>query len=583
MKSILLLSVALFLGQEFCHTAHALPSASSTVPEGTIIDSPPPGETVVDGLLSDCEKHSKTSCFECVSTPQLTDFGVVVDSTPCRWCPTTQECHAYGSLFDGACDIPIHTNDVKDQDYSNYVCESSHFAHIASDFSNVDTDSLKEWVLYYLNNFSGEKHKFLDWGDETGIFSLATGKLLTHEEAEKLKSRNGETSSDTESVTIAVASDWGSGTRESAAVASNMAQVNADFTIHLGDVYYEALPEEIETNMYGKAPNEHQIGNVFPLGEKNSFYLNANHEMLSLGNGYFDTLLPKTDQKASFFSLESDYWRFVGLDTGYDSYKTFEHIDAISELVETDAPLQDKLVKWLNETLKIGEMCGSDKRGVVLFSHHQPISDFMEDEAYLGASKQLNDIMPHECTFIWLVGHEHSFNVYNKTDAFDGVEISFYNRLVGNGGFPQPPQEPSKHTFLHAYDNRVYKTFQLNGGKTEDYVFNGFFTMKVDGPRLYMEYHTVKCEGGGETTCPVIEGPHFNETTILMSETFEVDNSGSVNLVSQDLNRELLTVIDPSNIKSYILPPEKRKKRQKRAFEDLFPTDDNIGKGEDDI
>ena len=52
---------------------------------------------------------------------------------------------------------------------------------------------------------------------------------------------------------IAVASDWGSGTWESAAVASLMKAQDADYTMHLGDVYYEALSEEIEIQVSHKA------------------------------------------------------------------------------------------------------------------------------------------------------------------------------------------------------------------------------------------------------------------------------------------------------------------------------------------
>ena len=97
-----------------------------------------------EGLLSDCTDHSHTSCLDCVTTPQLTDFGKVVNHTPCRWCPATQECHAYGSLFDGACDIPIHTNDVENKAYANYVCKAAEYPHIASDFSNTDIDALEQ-------------------------------------------------------------------------------------------------------------------------------------------------------------------------------------------------------------------------------------------------------------------------------------------------------------------------------------------------------------------------------------------------------------------------------------------------------
>ena len=63
----------------------------------------------------------------------------------------------------------------------------------------------------------------------------------------------------------------------------------------------------VANDRYGKAPNDYQIGNEFPLGKLNSFFLNANHEMLSLGNGYYDTLLADNEQQASFISLENEY------------------------------------------------------------------------------------------------------------------------------------------------------------------------------------------------------------------------------------------------------------------------------------
>ena len=214
-------------------------------------------------------------------------------------------------------------------------------------------------------------------------------------------------------------------------------------------------------------------------------------------------------------------------------------------------------------------MCKEDKRGVAFFSHHQPFSDFITDEAYVGASKQLAEMIDPECSFLWFTGHEHSFNVYNKSVSYDGINLSMYTRLVGNGGFPQSPQEPSKHTILQAYDNRVYKEFQLNGGKSESYVFNGYFTIVLEGPEMKLEYRTVQCDGGGSTTCEVATGPSFTESTLLLAETFRVDGeTGNVVLEDQTFDETLMTMVDPENI--YILPEEKRKKRQRRAFEDLF-------------
>ncbi|GMH51571.1 hypothetical protein TL16_g01041 [Triparma laevis f. inornata] len=486
----------------------------------------------VNGVLSDCTSHSHTSCFECVSTPQLTDFGVVVNSTPCRFCPETQECHAYGSLFDGACSIPIHTNDVKNTDYSKYICDAASYPHIASDFSNTDVDALEQWVIQYLNNFGGKKHVFPTYAGgssetETGLYKMA------------------------DTASFAVSSDWGSGTWESAAVASLMKAKSADYTMHLGDVYYEALKEEIEIQVFGKDKNEHQHGVEFPQGSKGTFYLNANHEMLSLGNGYYDTLLPSVSQAASFFSLSNDYWNIVALDTGYNAYETFKVINAIDELKETDAPQPDEVVKWLNETLGLEQACKEDKRGLIFMSHHQPFSDFVKDDAYLGTASQLAAFLPSNCTVLWLTGHEHEFALYDKTDTFGVskiVSMSIYHRLIGNGGFPQPPQKPSKQTTLKAYDNRVYKKFELNSGKTEEYVFNGYFTMDFEGDQLTIKYYSVECASGsgGESngTCMEAEGPSMTDETVLGTEVFKINkDTGSVELVQQDLNDKVLTII----------------------------------------
>jgi len=202
-------------------------------------------------------------------------------------------------------------------------------------------------VLEYLDNFHGEKHAFVNWdSDETGIIDLKSGELMSFAEAENLKFNykhrpaEDEVNSSSKKIKLAIASDWGTGTRESAAVAANMELFNADYTMHMGDVYYEALENEIDTNLLGKNANDNQHGTTFPRGTKNSFFLNANHEMLSLGNAFFDHLLAKNtlNQKASYFSLENEYWRLIALDTGYDCYESFAFIDAINEVSERSEP-----------------------------------------------------------------------------------------------------------------------------------------------------------------------------------------------------------------------------------------------------
>ena len=62
--------------------------------------------------------------------------------------------------------------------------------------------------------------------------------------------------------------------------------------------------------------------------------MNGNHEMYALGKAYFKIMLqtlgmrePSTGQvrpqKASFFCLENEHWRIIGLDTGYNSVRRY--------------------------------------------------------------------------------------------------------------------------------------------------------------------------------------------------------------------------------------------------------------------
>jgi hypothetical protein len=59
------------------------------------------------------------------------------------------------------------------------------------------------------------------------------------------------------------------------------------------------------------------------------FCLDGNHEMYARGFAYFDRILPALGpmlhgkpcaQKASFFCLENEYWRIIGLDTAYGRF-----------------------------------------------------------------------------------------------------------------------------------------------------------------------------------------------------------------------------------------------------------------------
>jgi hypothetical protein len=119
-------------------------------------------------------------------------------------------------------------------------------------------------------------------------------------------------------VTIALAGDWGTGDwgtptnlAASTKVGRLIAAQNADYTIHLGDVYYAGTGDEETKNLM----------NLWPNGSSGSFTMNSNHEMYSGAKPYFTSVVGhgqfQLQAPYSFFALENSNWIVVGLDSAY--------------------------------------------------------------------------------------------------------------------------------------------------------------------------------------------------------------------------------------------------------------------------
>ncbi|MHC4973509.1 MAG: metallophosphoesterase, partial [Planctomycetota bacterium] len=85
-----------------------------------------------------------------------------------------------------------------------------------------------------------------------------------------------------EGSTIALAGDWGSGTYSAYQVADRIRELEPDYTVHLGDVYYSGTKEEFDRYFLPE--------DAWPEGKKGTFALNGNHEMYSGGRAYFEAL-----------------------------------------------------------------------------------------------------------------------------------------------------------------------------------------------------------------------------------------------------------------------------------------------------
>jgi hypothetical protein len=306
-------------------------------------------------------------------------------------------------------------------------------------------------------------------------------------------------------VTIAVLSDWASDTVESCNIAKLVGQV--DYSIHLGDTYYVGNYKEIANNF------NTTIGGSWPYGASGSFALLGNHEMYSSGRSYFKQLLPymgthsdegKQTQEASFFCLENDHWRIIGLDTGYDSLRGILGIKPNYKL-----KLHSRLIEWLTNTVKLDDP--QDKRGIILLCHHQYISEFEQEYPYYG--EQLSALLNPGKTILWFWGHEHRLSLYGANQLPNGAR--FYSRCIGHGGMPveiigdkdkkhEPRNGVSRNLVL--FDQRIRNRInqKINLGH------NGFAQLNLADDELVVQYFDDNNNVG-------------EDRRLLVSETWSID------------------------------------------------------------
>jgi hypothetical protein len=280
-------------------------------------------------------------------------------------------------------------------------------------------------------------------------------------------------------IRVALCGDWATGTDEAYQVSQRITESEPHYTIHLGDVYYVGSDAEIRQNFLGEPnPDNEYAPCRFPPGSNGAFALLGNHEMYAGGEAYFERMLralgpsDNAGQKASFFCLENEFWRIVGLDTGYNSVGW-----PLLELVfRPDCALPQKLLDWIKEKVLIDR----DRRGIILLSHHQYYSKY--DECYPKPAMQLAPLVSRPVLWFW--GHEHRLAIYKEFSLGDGLKA--YGRCLGHGGVPveYPLPEPQlEQCPLEFMDNRLSVNDEnLRLG------LNGFARLTLKGKDLRAEY-----------------------------------------------------------------------------------------------
>jgi hypothetical protein len=249
---------------------------------------------------------------------------------------------------------------------------------------------------------------------------------------------------------VAVVGDWGTGTPGQREVAKAIADALPHHVIHLGDVYPTGAPPEVQRYFIDVWD---ELG---PPGAK-FWALNGNHEMFAKGVGYFDVILPFCGQPASYFRLENEHWRLIGLDTAYDEYT-----------------LRPPQWEWLSPLL------AESGPANILLTHHQVFSALdgrpkrhRTEELGLGPAAVGGGV------YGWLWGHEHNAVVYAPAPKLGGMR----GRCVGHGGktitlpystvprYPAPP-------IVRAWDVPRDATTARNG----------FVLLTFDGAALHLDY-----------------------------------------------------------------------------------------------
>lgn len=335
------------------------------------------------------------------------------------------------------------------------------------DMHGLTRESKLKWILKNVSRLGNHHYKYQTYPNpklNNGIFKM------TDEPGKE--------------ITIALLSDWASNTMESHNVA-NLAGEN-DYSIHLGDTYYVGNSKEIADNFNSS------FGAPWPYGRLGSFALLGNHEMYSSGRYYFTQLLPymgvykgehTNQQEASFFCLENEHWKIIGLDTGYDSLRGLFGIKD-----NPDLKLHPWHLAWLRELV----LADKDKKGIILLSHHQNFSAFRTDD-HNEPGKQLADLIAPDRTVLWFWGHEHRLAFYGCNQLPNGSKL--FARCIGTGGMPvELGKKPGSATFvdpvnrsLVIYDERERKVI----GKNNDIHLghNGYAILKLKDNTLAVEYY----------------------------------------------------------------------------------------------
>mmetsp|Transcript_16220 Transcript_16220/g.35227 ORF Transcript_16220/g.35227 Transcript_16220/m.35227 type:complete len:603 (-) Transcript_16220:102-1910(-) len=364
----------------------------------------------------------------------------------------------------------------------------------------------------------------LDLAKESGVFDLNENMVNNDGTPNFIpKDKVAQKRQDKGSIFIGVAADWGAGTIEAAGFTHHMNSLKPDYTLHLGDIYLAGRPEEIKEKVFTSSPckSGDRPTTSFPNGTKGTFFFNGNHEMISRGYGYFETLLKGYNQPTSYGGFMSEYWFLPALDSSYDCLPEVTGIRSAMQYAKHIAgnpkvELNKAQKDWLTDP-ELNFFDPKNGRGIMMMQHQQLFSAFLDKDYGLTEGMPTEEFLeqsvgtttkffqkqlkkggyPANYGIGAVFGHDHKAAAYVSNisaSSEDELPITMASQLVGNGGFEvsSPDAKPyyAEELGLQWYDSAVYESVKQPLNRPPIKVgYNGWYTMNITGRDLTMKYY----------------------------------------------------------------------------------------------
>jgi hypothetical protein len=269
---------------------------------------------------------------------------------------------------------------------------------------------------------------------------------------------------------IGIAGDWGTGDWRTSSnpapstdVASHLAFLQPDITIHLGDVYYAGTSDQ----------EQHQLINLWPKGAIGALALNSNHEMYSGANPYFQAIAGAPfgmQNGCSYFALENTNWVIVALDSAYFSPEAGLYMDG------SLGPAGGTQVMFLQSQVAKGKK-------VIVLTHHNGLAEDGQSATGLW-SEVMSGFAAGAGPTLWYWGHAHAAAVYTPYGP-----ANVPSRCCGHGALPW-----GQATSLANSSVEWFETRSANDPDIPQRVLNGFAVLSLNGPNVQETFYD---ENGG--------------------------------------------------------------------------------------